>query len=166
MQPRGQADDNMLLHKRAIVRPPGKPSEAVFPKGRVGEGQIPRPPRPPGYFDVCVAHDGLLSRSQSFLFLLFLWQSWGVGDHLKGWATSDVNHTGDRDRNPYLENILRSDSPPTSTLPLFQPIVQTLSFHCFSLDQASLQEERKVPIPVWSQGQAPASSPVLRRVVS
>ena len=143
------------------------PARPVFPKGQVRAAQIPRPPHPPCHFDVCVAHDSLLSRSPSFLFLLFLWQSWGVGVHLKGWAMSDGNHTGDRDKNPYLENIPRSDSPPPPTLPIFaKPIVQTLSFHCFPLDRTSLQEERKVPIPVWSQGQAPATSPVLRWVVS
>ena len=92
------------------------PARPVFPKGQVRAAQIPRPPHPPCHFDVCVAHDSLLSRSPSFLFLLFLWQSWGVGVHLKGWAMSDGNHTGDRDKNPYLENIHRSDSPPPPPL--------------------------------------------------
>ena len=78
---------------------------------------------------------------------------------------SDGNHTGDRDKNPYLETTLRSDSPPHLPSPLLLADCADVEFPLFPLDRASLREERKVPTRLVS-GPSTCNVPVLRRVVS
>lgn len=141
------------------------PARPVFPKGQVGAAQIPRPPRPPRHFDVCVAHDSLLSRSPSFLFLLFLWQSWGWGSTSRGGPCLMGITLGTGTKILTLRLPSDPTLPPHLPSPLLLADCADVEFPLFPLDRASLREERKVPTRLVS-GPSTCNVPVLRRVVS